>query len=201
MRAGPGPGLIIQFAGRARARSAQLLRTRAGPGPQIMLAGRAWAYISGPCRALLAESLPAGSGEDWLCWRSLNRLRTGVGRARTVTSRWAYLDDAQSVDCYCGERQTIAHLLSCRLLYETCTVDDLATVTDQAKACRPQVGENCAKDTTEEEITSIHKPVLARAPLVFTKLRLAKMIFFLRSLLNVLRLGFTNSNSGDSWLV
>ena len=40
---GPGPGLIIQFAGRARARSAQLLRARAGPGSQIIFAGRAWA--------------------------------------------------------------------------------------------------------------------------------------------------------------
>ena len=47
-RAGPGhtfcgPGLIIQFAGRSRAGSAQLLRARAGPGPQIIFAGRAWA--------------------------------------------------------------------------------------------------------------------------------------------------------------
>ena len=38
-----GPGLDIIVAGRARARSAQLLRARAGPGPQIMFAGRAWA--------------------------------------------------------------------------------------------------------------------------------------------------------------
>ena len=38
---GPGQGLIIQFVGRAR--SAQLLRARAGPGPQIIFAGRAWA--------------------------------------------------------------------------------------------------------------------------------------------------------------
>ena len=30
----------------------------------------------------VAESLPAGSGEDWLCWRALSRLRTGVGRAK-----------------------------------------------------------------------------------------------------------------------
>ena len=43
----------------------------------------------------VAESLPAESGEDWLCWRALNRLRTGVGSAKTVMraismtpSRW-----------------------------------------------------------------------------------------------------------------
>ena len=41
--AGPGPGLIIQFAGRARAGSAQLLRARAGLGPHIIFAGLAWA--------------------------------------------------------------------------------------------------------------------------------------------------------------
>ena len=83
----------------------------------------------------VAESLPAGSGEDWLCWRALNRLRTEVGRAKTVMRRWGYLDDAQSVDCDCGEPQTMTHLLSCRLLDEACTADDLATVTERAKAC------------------------------------------------------------------
>ena len=49
--AGPGPHKSIW--GRARAGSAQLLRARAEPGPQIIFAGRAWAYISGPCRALV----------------------------------------------------------------------------------------------------------------------------------------------------
>ena len=38
----------------------------------------------------VAESLPAGSEEDWLCWQPLNRLRTGVGRAKTVMRRWGY---------------------------------------------------------------------------------------------------------------
>ena len=83
----------------------------------------------------VAESLPAGSGEDWFCWRALNRLRTGVGRAKTVMRRWGYLDDAQSVDCDCGEPQTMTNLLSCRLLDETCTSDDLITVTERATAC------------------------------------------------------------------
>ena len=83
----------------------------------------------------VAESLPAGSGEDWLCWRALNRLRTGVGRAKTVMRRWGYLDDAQSVDCDCGEPQTMAHTISCRLLDEACTADDLAAMAERAKAC------------------------------------------------------------------
>ena len=83
----------------------------------------------------VAEPLPAGSGEDWLCWRALNRLRTGVGRATTVMRRWGYLDNAQSVDCDCGEPQTTARLLSCRLLDEACTADDLVTVTERAEAC------------------------------------------------------------------
>ena len=65
----------------------------------------------------------------------INRLRTGVGRAKTVMRRWGYLDDALSVECDCGEPQTMAHLLSCRLLDEACTADDLATVTERAMAC------------------------------------------------------------------
>ena len=83
----------------------------------------------------VAESLPAGSGEDWLCWRAINRLRTGVGRAKTTMRRWGYLNDAQSVEFDCGEPQTMTHLLSCRLLDEACTADDLATLTERAKAC------------------------------------------------------------------
>ena len=75
-----------------------------------------------------------------LCWRARNRLRTGVGRAKTVIRRWGYLDDAQSVDCDCGEPQTMAHLLSCRLLDEACTADDLATVTERAMACARKWG-------------------------------------------------------------
>ena len=81
----------------------------------------------------MAESLPAGSGEDWLCWRALNRLRTRVGRAKTVMRRWVYLHDAQSVDCDCGEPHTMALLLSCSLLDEACTAGDLATVTERQR--------------------------------------------------------------------
>ena len=45
----------------------------------------------------VAKSLPAGSGEDWLCWRALNRPRTWVGRAKTVMRRWGRLSRQRSV--------------------------------------------------------------------------------------------------------
>ena len=72
-----------------------------------------------------------------------------MGRAKTVMRRWGYLDDAQSVDCDCGELQTMAHLHSCRLLDEACTADDLATVRELAIACARKWGK-CVKDTKEE---------------------------------------------------
>ena len=44
-------------------------------------------------------------------------------------------ENGLSVDCDFGEPQTMAHLLSCRLLDEACVADDLATVTERVKAC------------------------------------------------------------------
>ena len=67
-----GPGHTFSGPGRARASKlslragpgpAQLLRARAGPGPQITFAGRAWAQISGPCRALV-QSLQCNNRLD-----------------------------------------------------------------------------------------------------------------------------------------
>ena len=110
----------------------------------------------------MAESLPAGSEEDWLCWRAINRLHTGVGRAKTVMRRWGYLDDAQSVDCNCGEPHTMAQLLSCRLLDEACSADDLATVTERAKACARK-WENIVRRARKKKIIKLktHKDVYA----------------------------------------
>ena len=76
-----------------------------------------------------------GGGRVFAGWRALNRLRTRVGRANTVMRRWGYLDDAQTVNSDCGEPHTMTHLLSCHLLDEACTADDLATMTERAKAC------------------------------------------------------------------
>ena len=45
----------------------------------------------------------------------------------------------------------MAHLLSCRLLDEACTADETGHSDRAGKGMRPQVGENCVKDTKEEE--------------------------------------------------
>ena len=74
----------------------------------------------------------------WM-WRGLAMVASSKttahrgGPCENGDGRWGYLDDAHSVDCDCGEPQTVTHLLSCRLLDEACTTDDLATV--RAKAC------------------------------------------------------------------
>ena len=89
-----------------------------------------------------AEDLPAGSGQPWLCCRSLNRLRTGIDRGNTTMRRRGYIDNTrgyidntQSVNCDCGEPQTMAHLICCRLLDEPCSPEDLTIVTERAKVC------------------------------------------------------------------
>ena len=82
-----------------------------------------------------AEALPAGSGQTWICWRSLNRLRTGIGLAKTTMRRWGYIDNTQSVNCDYGEPPTTAHLLCYRLLDEHCSPEDLTIATERATVC------------------------------------------------------------------
>ena len=82
-----------------------------------------------------AEALPEGSDQPWLCWRSLTRLRTGIGHAKTTMRRRGYIGNTQSVNRDCGELQTMAHLLCCRLLDEPCSPEDRTIVTERAKAC------------------------------------------------------------------
>ena len=74
-----------------------------------------------------AESLPAGSGEDWLCWRPVGGLRL---RGATDDGPPPLMPQVSVVSL-----QT-AHYWACRLLHEACTADDdLATVTERAKEC------------------------------------------------------------------
>ena len=81
-----------------------------------------------------SESLPPGSKLPWITWRSLNRLRSGMGRCKRNMLKWGYIDGA--ADCECMEGiQTMPHLLRCNRLHHPCTDWDLAVANDVALAC------------------------------------------------------------------
>ena len=81
------------------------------------------------------EQLAPGHKSEWKLWKSLNRLRTGMGRSKTNLSTWGYADTADTA-CQCGiSEQTMQHLLRCPLLENECSLEDLATANDKALHC------------------------------------------------------------------
>ena len=63
-----------------------------------------------------SEQLAPGHKSEWKLWKSLNRLRTGMGRSKTNMSKWGYADTADTA-CECGtSEQSMQHLLRCPLL-------------------------------------------------------------------------------------
>ena len=73
-----------------------------------------------------SETLPPGADTNYAMWKCLNRLRSGVGRAKATLAKWGHLNNGDTV-CDCGtEPQTMQHLLICPLLEQPCTASDLA---------------------------------------------------------------------------
>lgn len=70
-----------------------------------------------------AKSLSAWFNQPWLCWRSLNRLHTGVGWAKMVMRRWGCIDKMQSVKFDSREDQRMPYLLCCWTLDSLCTLN------------------------------------------------------------------------------
>ena len=82
-----------------------------------------------------SEQLAPGHKSEWKLWKSLNRLRTGMGRSKTNLSKWGYADTADTA-CKCGtSEQTMQHLLRCPLLENECSLEDLATANEKALHC------------------------------------------------------------------
>ena len=81
-----------------------------------------------------SETLPPGSKAPWQTWKTLNRLRFGVGRTKANSIKWGYHTGDPS--CNCGTKtQTIEHLLQCPLLKTPCSGDDLSIFNDTAQKC------------------------------------------------------------------
>lgn len=72
-----------------------------------------------------AERLPPGANEDWVTWKALNRLRTGVGRSKDNLQKWEIRPGNSDVLCECGTIQTTQHMTQCSLCPVSCTTEDL----------------------------------------------------------------------------
>lgn len=77
-----------------------------------------------------AEELPPGHNENWLVWKALNRLLSGVGRSRDNLKRWGFKTEDTSRDC--GVQQTTSHMLQCPLVPTSCTKTNLLQATPNA---------------------------------------------------------------------
>ena len=81
-----------------------------------------------------SESLPPESDASWPTWKTLNWLKSGVGRTKANLIKWGYRTGDPS--CNCGtETQTMEHLLQCPLLKTPCSRDDLSIFNDTAQKC------------------------------------------------------------------
>ena len=80
------------------------------------------------------EQLPLGYNQDWRMCKSLNRLRTGMGRSKVNMRKWGYTED-ENVNTDCGTPQTMGHLLQCPNLREHCNQEDLMAANDRALQC------------------------------------------------------------------
>ena len=97
------------------------------------------------------ESLPPGSSEAWPTWSSLNRLRTGTGRCKSLMQKWGFNEDGQTT-CECGDEQTMKHLLVCPILPQPCTHEDLEEFNPELDPV-PIIGRESCSDSRRRSST------------------------------------------------
>ena len=66
-------------------------------------------------------------------WKTLNRLRTQVGRSRVNMLKSGFPNEQDTCDC--GIRKTMQHLLACPMMDTACSPQDLTTANDIAIGC------------------------------------------------------------------
>lgn len=80
-----------------------------------------------------SENLPPGGNQVWRVWKSLNRLRSGVGRTKDNLFKWGFLKESSTL-CDCGEEQTTKHLINCPRCPASCSTQELVDASDNAVA-------------------------------------------------------------------
>lgn len=101
-------------------RSTSPLKTTANKAREELWAAKIGHLPSG---VTPAECLPAGHNLDWTTWKSLNRLRAGVGKTKDNLAKWGYLQEPPL--CECGEVQTTKHLWQCSCCPVSCSEEEL----------------------------------------------------------------------------
>ena len=98
--------------------------------------------------------LAPGSSETWHTWSSLNRLRTGTGRCKTIMQKWGFNEDGQTM-CECGDGQTMKQLLVCPILPQPCTHEYLEEFNPELDSA-PIIGlESCSDSKRFEFVWEI----------------------------------------------
>jgi hypothetical protein len=77
-----------------------------------------------------AEHLPAGNNIEWSTWRTLNRLRVGVGRSKKNQTKCGIIPE-EDTNCNCEQPQIMFHLKICRSCPTSCTMEDIMTTTKE----------------------------------------------------------------------
>lgn len=77
----------------------------------------------------LQEKISKGENLPYPTWKTINRLRTGVGRCKLNMLKWKLSEDDK---CECGSIQTMQHLLVCPKLPTKCNSQDLLEANNQA---------------------------------------------------------------------
>ena len=100
---------------------------------------------------LRGRSTPgSSSSEAWPTWSSLNRLRTGTGRCKSLMQKWEFNEDGQTT-CECGDKQTTKHLLVCPILPQTCTHEGMEEFNPEVDPA-PSIGRESCSDSRRRNI-------------------------------------------------
>ncbi|KAF0759426.1 Uncharacterized protein FWK35_00020057 [Aphis craccivora] len=79
---------------------------------------------------VLAEHLLPWNNLEWPVWRTINRLRVGVGRSKEYQAEWDFILDVDRY-CDCGQTHTMAHLINYPSCPTSCTMDDTMSATEE----------------------------------------------------------------------
>lgn len=67
---------------------------------------------------------------EWPVWRTINKLRVGIGRSKENQAKWGFIPDKDRY-CDCRQTHTMAHLMNRPSCPTSCTMDDIMSATEE----------------------------------------------------------------------